>query len=198
MSNFFVRLKKFFLTTAFGGMVILLPIFIFVSLMKFVFDLIRRIVDPLSKLIGLEQATNELLVDLLAVAIVIVGCFLVGLFTRTSLGKGIFRELNILLTNNIPFYGTIRDTVQQFTGAKKIPFSQVVLIDPFGSGNQMIGFVADEHPNGKYTTFVPTGPNPTNGFIFHVAKEQLQFLDVKPEEAMRVVIGVGAGASKFF
>ncbi|MEO1258209.1 MAG: DUF502 domain-containing protein [Bacteroidota bacterium] len=153
---------------------------------------------PLSKLIGFAQSTNELVIDLLAIAIVLVGCFFVGLLTRTRLGKGLFQELNKMLTNNIPFYGTIRETVQQFTGAKKMPFSQVVLIDPFGSGNQMIGFIADEHPNGRYTTFVPTGPNPTNGFIFHVTKEQLEFLDVKPEEAMRVVIGVGAGASKFF
>ena len=198
MSNFFLRLKKFFLTTAFGGLVILLPIFIFISLLKLVFDLIRNIVAPLSKLIGFAQATNELVIDLLAVAIVLVGCFLVGLFTRTRVGKGLFKELNTMLTNNMPFYGLIRETVQQFTGAKKMPFSKVVLIDPFGSGNQMIGFVADEHANGRFTIFVPTGPNPTNGFIFHVAKEQLEFIDLKPEEAMRVVIGVGAGASKFF
>ena len=198
MSNFLQRLKKFFFTTVFGGMVVLLPIVIFIGLLNLIFDLIRNLVAPLSNLIGLQQSTSELVVDLIAVAIVIAGCFLVGLLTRTQLGKGMVRELNLLLSEHIPFYGLIRQTVQQFTGAKKIPFSQVVLIDPFGSGNQMIGFVADEHENGRYTTFVPTGPNPTNGFIFHVAKDQLQFLDVKPEEDMRVVIGVGAGASQFF
>ncbi len=114
MSKFFIRLKRFFLTTALGGLVILLPIFIFISLMKLVFDLIRNIVAPLSKLIGLEHATNELLVDLLAVAIVIIGCFLVGLFTRTSLGKGIVPGIECIVDQQHSFlwyYSGYRTTI---------------------------------------------------------------------------------------
>ena len=95
-------------------------------------------------------------------------------------------------------YGTIKETVQQFTGAKRMPFSQVVLVDVFSNETRMLGFVTDEHGGDRYTIFVPTGPNPTNGFIFNVSKEQLEFLDIKPDEAMRTIIGVGTGASTLF
>ena len=38
----------------------------------------------------------------------------------------------------------------------------------------------------------------TNGFIFHVKKEQLEFVDTRPEEAMRTIIGVGTGSEVLF
>jgi uncharacterized membrane protein len=61
----------------------------------------------------------------------------------------------------------------------------------------MTGFITDEIQDNYYTVFVPTGPNPTNGFIFHVPPERIEFLDVKTEEAMRSIIAVGSGSSKF-
>jgi len=63
---------------------------------------------------------------------------------------------------------------------------------------KMTGFVTNELPNGLYTVFVPTAPNPTNGYIFHLRKDQLEFLDIKAEDAMRTVIGVGTGSEILF
>ena len=62
----------------------------------------------------------------------------------------------------------------------------------------MYGFIADEHENGNYTIFVPTAPNPTNGFVFYLESHQVQLVDVKPEDAIRMIIGIGTGASKMF
>ena len=79
-----------------------------------------------------------------------------------------------------------------------MPFSEVVEVDIFNNGTRMIGFISDEMSDGRYSVFVPTGPNPTNGFIFLVDKAQLHFVDVAPEEAMRTVVGVGTGAKEHF
>ncbi len=62
----------------------------------------------------------------------------------------------------------------------------------------MTGFVAEQLSPNMYSIFVPTGPNPTNGFIFHVPEEKIQFVDAKPEDAMRTIIGVGTGSSILF
>jgi len=61
----------------------------------------------------------------------------------------------------------------------------------------MLGFVAASHNDELFTLFVPTGPNPTNGFIFIVKKEQIEWIDIKTEEAMRIIIGVGTGSENF-
>ena len=79
-----------------------------------------------------------------------------------------------------------------------MPFSQVVLVKVFNSETLMTGFITEEMDDELFTVFVPTGPNPTNGFIFHVKRNQLVFVDTKPEDAMRTVIGVGTGSHILF
>ena len=188
------KIQKFSITTLIGGLLVLLPITIFIVLVKFVFDIIANVLRPIAALfVGIE---NQFLVQLISFAIVIAFCFFVGLAVRTRSGKALFTYLEKKLLEKLPFYSTIRGTVQQVFGDKGSSFSQVVLIEVFGV--QMTGFVTSESPNGIYTVFVPTAPNPTNGFIFHTKADKLEFLDISPEDAMRTVIGVGTGSDELF
>jgi uncharacterized membrane protein len=59
----------------------------------------------------------------------------------------------------------------------------------------MTAFITDTHQNGRYTVFVPTGPNPTSGLIFHIPQEYVHPVGVSVEAAMRSVIGCGAGSA---
>ena len=62
----------------------------------------------------------------------------------------------------------------------------------------MTGFITDSHDNGRYTIFVPTGPNPTSGLIFHLPPKYVHPVKVSVEETLRSVIGCGAGSSNIF
>lgn len=186
------RLRHFLTTTLIGGITVILPIVIFIWVVRLIVTLIHVVINPLAQFIDLE--IPELFVDLIAIAIVIVVCFFTGLFIRTRLGNNIYLQVEKRWLEKLPVYASIRDIVHQFTGKKKTPFRRVVLVSPFGSSSKMTGFVADEDDE-HYTVFVPTAPNPTNGFVFHVPKEQVKFLDVTIEAAMRTVVGMGAGSS---
>ena len=186
------RIRNFLLTTLIGGVTVILPIVIFVWVIRLIVSLIHLAIKPLADLIALEIPT--LFIDLIALATVIVVCFITGLFIRTRFGSAVFGYIEKHWLEKLPVYASIRDIVYQFTGRKQTPFRQVVLVSPFGEGSQMTGFVADENGD-MYTVFVPTAPNPTNGFVFHVEKEQVTFLNVNIEEAMRTVVGMGAGSS---
>jgi uncharacterized membrane protein len=109
------------------------------------------------------------------------------------LGRTSFRYIEAKWLERLPAYGTIRDIVQQFTGARKTPFHTVVLVDAFGTGVEMMGFVTDEDEN-NCTLFVPTAPNPTNGYVFVVPKTQVKQTNAKAEEAIRSVVGLGVGS----
>ena len=56
-------------------------------------------------------------------------------------------------------------------------------------------FVTDTHADGSYTVFMPTGPNPTSGNIYHLQAENVYPVDVPVEDAMRSIISCGAGSS---
>lgn len=193
------RLNHFVRTTLLGGAVVVLPVTIFILLAKLIFDTIRALIDPISSILPFPSISSDILLDLIALGLIIAFFFLMGLFVQTSLGQGLIALIERELLHRLPFYGAIKETVLQFTGAKRMPFSQVVIVRPYGpEGSKMFGFVADEHKNGKYTIFVPTAPNPTNGFIFYMEAREVELVDVKPEEAIRMIIGIGTGASKMF
>lgn len=193
------RLKKFLVTTLIGGFVVLLPLAIFVLTIKLIINLVSSLLAPISSLLKneLDLQVPDALISIIAFTIVILLCFAIGLFVRTRFGQNSLRYFERTYLLRLPLYGVIKETVQQFTGAKKMPFTDVVLVDIFSNGTRMTGFITDEHASGNYTVFVPTGPNPTNGFIFHVTKEQITRLDAdtRTDDAMRTIIGVGVGSS---
>jgi len=195
---FLRRLRNFFFTTVIGGLVVVMPISLLLMIIRFIFNFTTNFLDPIIKLFDFENKVGEWLIDLIALSAIIMLFFIIGLTVRTELGSKLFNRIDKQLLSQLPFYSILRDTVQQFFGNKKVPFSQVVLVDVFNNDTLMTGFVTGELENGLYTIFVPTGPNPTNGFIFHVKKHQLTFLKVRPEEAMRTIIGVGTGSEILF
>lgn len=192
------RLRRFFITTVIGGVAVMLPIALLVVVFRFIWNFLSRVLSPISELLPLHEVSATWLIDLISLSIIVVAFFFVGLFVRTRFGKNVVRNIEASWLEPLPLYGTIRDTVQQFFGNKSMPFSQVVLVNVFNTETLMTGFVTEEHDNDLFTVFVPTGPNPTNGFIFHVKRGQLTFVDTKPEDAMRTIIGVGTGSEILF
>jgi uncharacterized membrane protein len=73
----------------------------------------------------------------------------------------------------------------------------VVLVDLFNSGTLMTGFITDDQGE-IITVFVPTGPNPTSGNIYHVRKEKVFKTDAAVDNGMRSIISCGAGSSEIF
>lgn len=190
------KLRRFFFTTVLGGIVVILPIYIFGALIKVVFNFTSRLLTPVSSLLSFSSDVNRWIVDLLALAIVIFLFFLIGLGVRTELGRQLLAFIEENWLAKAPFYILLRDTVRQILGQEKMPFRQVVLVDVYSNSTRMTGFVVDSTKDGSYyTVFVPTAPNPTNGFIFHVKREQLEFLETKTEDALRSVISMGTGSA---
>ncbi len=117
---------------------------------------------------------------------------------RAKRGHSYFKVFEKRYLNHIPLYSSIKETVAQFSGLKKMPFSQVVLVDAYNTGVLLTGFVTETVTDDIYTIFVPTAPNPMNGNIYHVPVKQLKFLDIEPEQAMRSIVGMGTGSTKLF
>lgn len=190
------RFKNFLVTTLLGGFVVILPITIFIFIIRLIFNFLTDALAPLSTLIATKTAWNVSIVNLIALGSIILFCFLMGLLIRTRIGKNFFGSIEKAYLERLPLYGTIKEIVQQFSGAKKMPFSEVVTVEVFSNGTKMTGFITEEHGDGNFTVFVPTGPNPTNGFIFHVSEDQIERKNTSTEEAMRSIIGVGVGSDK--
>lgn len=61
-------------------------------------------------------------------------------------------------------------------------FKQVALVNIWGEDARMTAFITDEHDDGSYTVFVPSGQAPTADFIFHLPGERVQKVNYPVEK----------------
>lgn len=186
------KVKEFFVNTFIGGLVVILPVLIFAFLINWIVTFFGNLVDPLVNLFPI--VINIYFAKFIIFLIILAICFSIGLFIRTTFGNTIFSWFEDLFFKKLPFYSTIRETVVQFIGNDKTPFSRVVLVKPYGGEAKMIGFITSQLDNMSYTIFVPTAPNPTSGFVIVLAEKDVEHLNISAEEAMRTIIGLGRGA----
>lgn len=195
-------MKRFLRTTFLGGLIVLLPIGVVAWILVWVWTSLTGMLAPLSQWLAGDADGRELsgqaviLSQVMALLIVIASCFFVGLIVRTAAGRYLHASIEKRVLRYAPGYNLIKETVLQLLGGRKSPFSQVAIVRPYDGEALMTGFVTDEHPSGWRTVFIPTGPNPTSGNIFHLPGERVFPLDVPVEEAMRSIISCGAGSEK--
>jgi uncharacterized membrane protein len=189
------KLRTLIRTSLLGGVGVILPVAITAFIFKWLFDLITDKIQPLTNLVMAKSQVIEIMADLTVIIIILGVCFLVGVIVKTKLGRFVHERLESRILKIAPGYSMIKEIIMQFISKKKVPFSAVALVRIFENSTLMTGFVTDEHADGSYTVFVPTGPNPTSGNIFHLKGQYVQFVDVPVEDAMRSIISCGAGST---
>jgi uncharacterized membrane protein len=98
-----------------------------------------------------------------------------------------------------PIYAAIKQLVQAFNPHDKESIKHVVLIEFPRKGMYTIGFMTSEISHALipdpqtiyYNIFVPATPNPTSGFYFIVAKEQVTIINLSRQEAMALIMSGG-------
>ena len=109
--------------------------------------------------------------------------------------------------HRIPVIKTIYKATQQIIntifGSASKSFKQVVMV-PFPlHGAYCIGLVSGEAPYSCDKTlgskllsiFVPTTPNPTSGFLMMYKEEEVIYIDMKVEDAVKYIISCGVISS---
>jgi len=198
------RVKGFIKTSFVGGILVLLPIVILMFLFNWAFQVVTNLIQPLTHLIIKNNGMPEILGDMLAIAVIFVVCFIVGSIVSTGFGVLMHSHFDKYLVRIAPGYRLIKEIVGQFFGDKSSsPFSngEVARASIFGMdcGTTVTAIVTSRHADGSYTVFVPTGPNPTSGNMFHLPQEQVEICpDIKVEDMMRTIIACGAGSGELF
>lgn len=188
----------FLKTTLLGGVIILLPSLLLWKISVWVFTIIDKEIQPLALQLSGLTGFNALASKALTLALIIGVCFMFGLLVKISLGRFLWQTVENMILRRIPGYAIIKEIVSYFSNDDKNIFGQAVMFSPFGHDTFFTGFVTDEDDLGNVTVFSPTAPNPTTGFVFHLKKEQLVYLDVPSSEAFKSIVACGRGSAKHY
>jgi uncharacterized membrane protein len=195
--SFFTRVRRFFQTTLIGGVAAILPITLIFIFFRWLVNLVFNYLEPIVELLPLSGKIQEILATIAIVVAILVAFFFAGLVVKSRVGRFMKHILERKYLMKIPGYKVARETVKQFFGSNRSFFSEVVLVDIFNSGTLMTGFVTDTHDE-FYTVFVPTGPNPTSGNIYHVHRSKLIKTNTAIDTGMKTIISCGAGSKEIF
>ena len=194
----FQRTKNFLKTTLLGGVIVILPITILIFAFRWLFGVVSRGIEPLTDLVVrtiplLSNRYDELIATLIVIFVILGGFPRWPVHPHPTRSDALQQPRRGLLSR-APGYKMVKETVNQFFGRKQSPFSSVALVQIFQNETMVTAFVTDRHGNGTVSVFVPTGPNPTSGFIYHIPEKYVHPVDVPIEDAMRSVISCGAGS----
>ena len=138
----------------------------------------------------------------LGLIISVILLFLLGIISSNFIGKSLIKSGEKLLTRVpvvSPVYNSLKQIVQTVAAQKDRAFRDVCLIEYPKKDVWAIGFVtadltgepAKALGDDMVCVFVPTTPNPTSGFLLFVKKDDIQILDMTPEEGAKMIISGG-------
>jgi len=136
----------------------------------------------------------------------LIGLWLLGTLASNFIGRSVIGYgekivARLPVVSNI--YGALKQIVNVVAAQKDTAFQEVCLLEYPRPGLWAIGFITSdlkgapkEHlKEGFVCVFVPTTPNPTSGFLLFSKREDLQILDMTPEEGVKLIISGGMVSS---
>jgi len=178
-----------FITRAlFSGILIIVPIYLATLLLLKGVNSVLGLVRPLARLlpnwIPAETA--------LAVLLVLLICFVVGVAVRTAAGLAFYERIEKSFFERIPGYALTRSLTQRMAGKSHGNVWRPALFE--NSNALVMAFIIEEFADGRYTVFVPSIPAPFSGAVYIVTPNRVHPLDVPFTEAIKSVSRWGAGA----
>jgi uncharacterized membrane protein len=196
----FLRKVVVHVQTMFGaGLLVTLPIGVTVLILKFIFDLLDPILQPLLKFLPGPQIPGLGIVTLLILV------YLLGLVTTHVVGRRLINVTHQVM-ERIPvvksIYGTTRTGVEILTGSKDHPYRGVVFLDFPRPGLKSIGLITAKLGvlNGEemVAVYIPTTPVPSSGFLVIVPSRDVVVTEMSVDDAMKMVISGGILAGEIF
>ena len=198
-SHFLARLRGYFLT----GLIIVGPVAITIYVVWWFINLVDGWVKPLipdaylpDNFLPVNGPGVGLIVGILA--LMVVGALAANLFGRTIVSYG-----EMMLDRMPVVRGVYRLLKQIFTtvfSKTGTSFKRVGLIEFPRRGLYAVVFVSGDPPaevkgkldNGDLmTVFMPNAPNPTTGFVLFMPAKDVILLDMKIDDAAKLVISAG-------
>jgi len=183
-------LTHFLKVTLVGGLLVLLPLWVTLLLLLKAIKSALGVLKPIAKLVPQKFVHH----DIVALCLLILICFGVGLIIRTELGRRIGDWLEQRLLGKLPGFSLVRGMIRQFAGDKDEESFQPALVEIEEA--LVPAFIIEKHADGQFTVFVSSSPTPMAGAIYILQPERVHPVDVPLRKAMVCVTKWGAGAAE--
>jgi uncharacterized membrane protein len=183
-------LVEFLKTTLIGGLLIVVPTYLAVLLLAKAVGGLLALLGPIVALLpqGVQHFGR-----ILAIVLVVLVCFVLGLIARTGVGRRAIEAFERHVLERLPGFALLRSVVRRVSGAGDEAQFQPVLVEIEEALTP--GFIVEEIGDDRFVVLVPSVPTPAAGSLYILPRERVHWVDVPITEAIAVITRWGAGTS---
>lgn len=174
------------------GVLFLVPIVLIIVLVREAIRLVANATKPVVQLVPTEDVLGIAVVEIAAIVLLVLVCFIAGLFAGTRLGTTLGARLERLILRRIPGFTLIKSMSQGLVGERDT--SEVKVALAWIEESWVLAFVMERHANGLNTVFIPSAPTPAAGSVYYLPDDRLKLLDVPVQAAMGCITRLGIGS----
>ncbi len=178
-------------TTILGGALFLAPFVILVILLSKALEITRGAIRPIAERLPFESLIGLEAPKILAGLLLVVVCFVAGLFARTSRAKRLVGWLETALLSNLPGYSFMKNVGEEYAAGAPTSGHESVLVRLDDS--YQLGFLVDRLASGHVVVFLPGAPKPWNGDVLIVEDSRVTLLSPSSKVAVRCLQQLGSG-----
>ena len=181
------------LLTLVRGIVFLVPIVLIAVLAREGYQMLRRLAQPIARLLPEDRVFGILAEDLISVVTIILLFLIAGVFVGTRPGRLLSDRLERSILYRVPGYLLVRGAVGSFPGlnnSEMRPEPSLVETDD----GWAFALLVEREPPGFCTVFLPDSPTPTSGSVRIVEATRVRPLDVSMLNVLACLTRSGTGA----
>ena len=179
-----------------AGIIILIPLLVTLYLLTFAFETLDGFFAPIfTQIFGRKILGVGFIVLLLLT-------FLLGTISKFAIVTKIIQWIESLILKTPLFgaiYNTTREVASSFQGGKSTGFTTPVTIEYPKSDVWTMGFLTrtiEFDEKGTHgIVYMPSTPVPSTGWVVLVPIEKINFLDLKADQAMKLIVAGGIASS---
>jgi uncharacterized membrane protein len=180
--------REFIVNALLGGALVVLPIYLAVLLLLKAMQTVVGLVRPVAKLLPQWMPAE----NILALLLVLLVCFVVGLAVRTQAGRTLRARMEVSVFGKIPGYTTIRGLTQRLAGEANENVWKPALVEIEDA--LVPAFIIEAHDDGRFTVFVPSVPTPFAGAVYILDATRVHPIDVPFAQAIQSISKWGSGS----
>jgi len=187
---------RFLKTTVIGGIVFMVPIVIFAMIITKALELTNKLAGPLSTMLPIDSIGHVAVVDILALIIILMICFMAGLAAKTKFARKQIGLLESRVLSKFPAYDFLKSKMSAVLQSEEVEGMKPVLVR-FDDSWQ-IAFEVENLPGGTSSVFLPGAPDPWSGSVCFVTEDRIQSIESTLPDIIRTLKGLGKGSSEQF
>lgn len=182
------KFQEYILGALAAGLLVIVPLYLAILLLLKAIGSVVGLVKPFAALLP-DWLPRE---NLLALLLLLIICFVIGVIVRTSAGKAVRASIERSLFERIPGYDLFRSLTQQLAGESRENVWKPALAEIKEA--LVPAFIIEEFADGRFTVFVPSVPTPLAGAVYILDNRRVHPIDVPFTQAVKAISRWGQGS----